>query len=50
MLASLGSSWIIMVMALALTACSATVRPNPSYPGFIGTYGPGGPGWLGVNR
>jgi hypothetical protein len=50
MLASLGSSWIVMLMALALTACSATVRPNPSYPGFIGTYGPGGPGWLSVNR
>lgn len=50
MLLGLATKWIIILTALALTACSASVRPNPSYPGFIGTYGPGGPGWLGINR
>jgi hypothetical protein len=44
------AKWIIVMMALALAACSGSVRPNPSYPGFIGTYGPGGFGWLGTNH
>jgi len=46
----LRTKWIIVLTVVALSACSASVRPNPSYPGFIGTYGPGGPGWLGTNQ
>jgi len=49
-LVTLSTKLIIVLTAFVLAACSAPVRPNPTYPGFIGTYGPGGPGWLGINR
>jgi hypothetical protein len=47
MSSSPGFKWFVVLASLALAACSGSVRPNPSYPGFIGTYGPGGSGWLG---
>jgi hypothetical protein len=37
----------VLLATLALAACSGSVKPNPTYPGFMGTYGPGGSGWLG---
>jgi hypothetical protein len=43
----LTSGSIILFALLALAACSGVeVAPNPTYPGFVGTNGPGGSGWM----
>ena len=39
---------LILLVALMLTACSGVVvRPNPTNPGYMGVYAPGGSGWTG---
>jgi hypothetical protein len=45
-----GAKLAALFAALALAACSASVKPNPTYPGFTGTYGPGASGWLGTGH
>jgi hypothetical protein len=43
----LSSGSIILLALLALAACSGVeVAPNPTYPGYVGSYGPGGSDWM----